>query len=159
VLSGRTRGLIGEPELAKMKPSSYLVNTSRAPIVDPDALVHALRSRQIAGAALDVYDREPLPAGDPLRTLDNVLLTPHLGYATRENYRTFYQQAVDDIAAFLRGSQRGFSTPSRKRRLRREAQKSVSGSSAAAGAPRTAGHRHCRDGVKRARSPTTPHPR
>jgi len=103
VLSDRSRDLIGVPELARMKSSSYLVNTSRAPIVNRDALLHALRSRRIAGAALDVYDREPLPADDPLRDLDNVLLTPHIGYVTRENYRTFYQQAVEDVAAFLRG--------------------------------------------------------
>jgi phosphoglycerate dehydrogenase-like enzyme len=103
VLSDRTRGLIGAPELARMKPTSYLVNTSRAQIVDRDPLLQALRSRRIAGAALDVYDREPLPADDPLRDLDNVLLTPHLGYVTRENYRTFYQEAVEDIAAFLHG--------------------------------------------------------
>jgi phosphoglycerate dehydrogenase-like enzyme len=103
VLSDRTRGLLGEPELAKMKPSSYLVNTSRSPIVDQEALVKAVTSRRIAGAALDVFDREPLPADDPLRTLDNVLLTPHLGYVTKENYRMFYEQAVEDIAAFLRG--------------------------------------------------------
>jgi phosphoglycerate dehydrogenase-like enzyme len=103
LLSDRTRGLIGRPELALMKPSSYLVNTSRAPIVDGDALLDALRSRRIAGAALDVFDTEPLPTDDPLRTLDNVLLTPHIGYVTRENYRLFYQQAVEDIAAFLHG--------------------------------------------------------
>jgi phosphoglycerate dehydrogenase-like enzyme len=102
VLSERTRGLIGAPELGRMKPSGYLVNTSRAPIIDGNALLDALRSRAIAGAALDVYDREPLPADDPLRSLDNVLLTPHIGYVTRENYRAFYGQAVEDIAAFLR---------------------------------------------------------
>jgi phosphoglycerate dehydrogenase-like enzyme len=103
VLSDRTRGLIGAPELAQMKPDSYLVNTSRAPIVDRDALLDVLRSRRIAGAALDVYDREPLPLDDPLRYLDNVLLTSHIGYVTRENYRIFYWEAVEDIAAFLRG--------------------------------------------------------
>jgi phosphoglycerate dehydrogenase-like enzyme len=103
VLSERTRGLIGAPELARMKPSSYLVNTSRAPIVDQEALVEALQSGGIAGAALDVYDREPLPPDDPLRSLDNVLLTPHIGYVTRENYQRFYQEALEDIVAFLRG--------------------------------------------------------
>jgi phosphoglycerate dehydrogenase-like enzyme len=103
VLSDRTRGLIGKQEFAQMKPSSYLVNTSRGPIVDRDALLHALRSRQIAGVALDVYDQEPLPPDDPLRSLENVLLTPHLGYVTRENYSSFYREAVEDIAAFLRG--------------------------------------------------------
>jgi phosphoglycerate dehydrogenase-like enzyme len=103
VLSDRTRGLIGATELARMKPSGYLVNTSRAPIVDRDALVTALRSGRIAGAALDVYEQEPLPPDDPLRGLDNVLLTPHIGYVTRENYQRFYQEALEDIVAFLRG--------------------------------------------------------
>ncbi|QNP68714.1 D-2-hydroxyacid dehydrogenase family protein [Streptomyces roseirectus] len=103
VLSDRTRGLLGEPELRAMRPHAYLVNTSRAPIVDHDALVRALREGWIAGAGLDVFETEPLPADDPLRTLPNVLATPHLGYVTDRNYRTFYPEAVENIAAFLAG--------------------------------------------------------
>ncbi|WP_416969459.1 D-2-hydroxyacid dehydrogenase family protein [Streptomyces sp. 4F14] len=103
VLSDRTRGLLGAPELRAMRPHAYLVNTSRAAIVDRDALVHALREGWIAGAGLDVFETEPLPADDPLRTLPNVLATPHLGYVTERNYRTFYGEAVEDITAFLTG--------------------------------------------------------
>lgn len=102
VLSDRTRELIGARELDAMKPTSLLVNTSRGPIVDQSALLDALRSRRIAGAALDVYDLEPLPPDHPLRALDNVVLTPHLGYVTQENYRVFYGEAVEDIVAYLR---------------------------------------------------------
>lgn len=101
VLSDRTRGLLGEPELRAMRPHAYLVNTSRAAIVDRTALVRALREGWIAGAGLDVFDTEPLPADDPLRSLPNVLATPHLGYVTEGNYRTFYTEAVEDITAFL----------------------------------------------------------
>ncbi len=104
ILSGRTRGLIGSEELRQMKPSAYLVNTSRGPIVDEAALVAALRDRTIAGAALDVFDVEPLPAGHPFRDLDNVVLTPHVGYVSKENYRIFYGDAVEDILAFLEGT-------------------------------------------------------
>ncbi|MBI3709636.1 MAG: D-2-hydroxyacid dehydrogenase family protein [Proteobacteria bacterium] len=103
VLSDRTRGLIGAADLARMKPTAYLVNTSRGPIVDQSALVDAMRAKRIAGVALDVYDREPLPADSPLRQLDNALLTPHLGYVTAENYRLVYPQTVDAIRAFLAG--------------------------------------------------------
>lgn len=103
VLSARTRGLVGRAELAAMKPTAYLVNTSRGPIVDEGALLAALEGRRIAGAALDVYDREPLPPDHPLRRLDNVVMTPHLGYVTVENYRQAYGQAVEDIRAFLAG--------------------------------------------------------
>ncbi|MEX3106650.1 D-2-hydroxyacid dehydrogenase family protein [Streptomyces sp. ST1015] len=103
VLSDRTRGLLGEPELRAMRPHAYLVNTSRAAIVDRDALIRALREHWIAGAGLDVFESEPLPADDPLRTLPNVLATPHLGYVTERNYRTFYGEAVQDIAAYLAG--------------------------------------------------------
>lgn len=103
VLSDRTRGLIGARELGLMKPTAYLVNTSRGPIVDEAALVAALRERRIAGAALDVYDQEPLPADHPLRTLDNTVLTPHIGYVTTDSYRVFYGEAVEDVAAFLAG--------------------------------------------------------
>lgn len=103
VLSRRTRGLIGAAELALMKPTSILVNTSRGPVVDEAALVAALRAKSIAAAALDVYDIEPLPADHPLRDLDNVVLTPHIGYVTRELYEIFYRDAVEDIAAFRSG--------------------------------------------------------
>ncbi|MBE1578281.1 D-2-hydroxyacid dehydrogenase family protein [Amycolatopsis roodepoortensis] len=104
VLSRRSRGLVGAPELAAMKPTAMLVNTSRGPIVDEAALVDALRRKEIAVAALDVYDVEPLPSEHPLRTLDNVVLTPHIGYVTREAYEIFYRDAVEDIAAFQAGS-------------------------------------------------------
>ncbi|GAA1020860.1 MULTISPECIES: D-2-hydroxyacid dehydrogenase family protein [Amycolatopsis] len=103
VLSERTRGLVGAAEFAAMKPSALLVNTSRGPIVDESALVDALRGKKIAAAALDVYDVEPLPAGHPLRTLDNAILTPHIGYVSRETYEIFYGGAVEDIAAFQAG--------------------------------------------------------
>ena len=104
VLSDRTRGLIGKRELSLMKRSSYLVNTSRGPIVDESALVEALRSERIAGAGLDVFDIEPLPKDHPLRTLPNTVLTPHMGYVTIETYRVFYGDAVENIRAFLEGS-------------------------------------------------------
>ncbi|GAA5166797.1 D-2-hydroxyacid dehydrogenase family protein [Amycolatopsis dongchuanensis] len=104
VLSKRTRGLVGAAELALMKPDSLLVNTSRGPIVDEAALVDALRRRAIGGAALDVFDVEPLPADHPLRTLDNAVLTPHLGYVTRDVYDVFFRDAVEDIAAWRAGS-------------------------------------------------------
>lgn len=104
VLSERTRGLIGAPELARMKPSAYLVNTSRGPIVDEEALVEALRSRRIGGAALDVFDVEPLPADHPFRGLDNLLMTPHIGYVTGDTYALWYREALEDIQAFAAGS-------------------------------------------------------
>ena len=104
VLSGRTRGLIGAAELSLMKPSAYLVNTSRGPIVDESALIDALRNGAIAGAGLDVFDIEPLPVDHPLRLLPNTVLTPHMGYVTSETYRVFYGDAVEDISAFLAGS-------------------------------------------------------
>ena len=104
VLSKRTRGLVGPDDLAAMKPAAYLINTSRGPIVDERALVAALEDHKIAGAALDVYDQEPLPAGHPLRRLENVVLTPHLGYVTAENYRVFYGDAVENVRAFLAGN-------------------------------------------------------
>jgi phosphoglycerate dehydrogenase-like enzyme len=103
VLSERTRGLIGARELGLMKRTAYLVNTSRGPIVDEAALVHALREGTIAGAGLDVYDEEPLPPDHPLRRLPRTVLTPHLGYVTEETYRIFYGQALEDIQAYLRG--------------------------------------------------------
>lgn len=104
VLSPRTRGLIGAAELARMKPTALLVNTSRGPLIDEAALLAALRERRIAGAALDVYDVEPLPGDHPLRRLDNVLLTPHLGYVTEDTYRAFYRETVEAIGAFLAGA-------------------------------------------------------
>jgi len=104
VLSVRTRGLIGARELGLMKPGAFLVNTSRAPIVDEAALVAALDRRQIAGAALDVYPVEPLPAGHPMRGLDNLVATPHLGYVTENSYRLMYGMVVEDIAAWRGGA-------------------------------------------------------
>jgi phosphoglycerate dehydrogenase-like enzyme len=103
-LSSRSSGVVGAAELALMKPSAYLVNTSRGPLVDSAALVAALRSGAIAGAALDVYDIEPLPLSDPLRSAPNVVLTPHLGYVTEETYRVFYGDAAEDIVAFANGA-------------------------------------------------------
>ncbi|RKR91108.1 lactate dehydrogenase-like 2-hydroxyacid dehydrogenase [Micromonospora pisi] len=103
-LSDRTRGLIGEAELRSMRPDAYLVNTSRGPIIDEAALLTAVREGWIGGAGLDVFDVEPLPADHPLRTAPNTVLTPHLGYVTRETYRVFYGDAVEDIDAFLAGS-------------------------------------------------------
>jgi phosphoglycerate dehydrogenase-like enzyme len=102
-LSDRSRGVIGAAELALMKPTAYLVNTSRAPLIDGDALLRALEEEAIAGAGLDVYEEEPLPAHHPLTKLRNVVLTPHLGYVTAETYRVFYGQALEDIRAYLDG--------------------------------------------------------
>ena len=103
VLSDRTRGLIGARELGLMKPTAFLINTSRGPIVDERALVEALRGGKIAGAGLDVFNEEPLPADHPLRSLANVVATPHLGYVSEDTYRFFYGQAVEDILAWLGG--------------------------------------------------------
>jgi len=100
-LTPKSRGLIGAPELALMKPSALLINTSRGPIVEEAALLAALRDNRIAGAGLDVYDVEPLPLDHPLRKLDNVVLTPHLGYASQQNYRAYFAGVVDDIRGFL----------------------------------------------------------
>ena len=102
-LSPRTRGLIGARELGLMKPSAYLINTSRGPIVREAALIAALREKRIAGAGLDVFDVEPLPLDHPLRKLDNVVLTPHLGYVVEQNYRAFFAGMVEDIRAYLDG--------------------------------------------------------
>jgi phosphoglycerate dehydrogenase-like enzyme len=102
-LSERSAGLIGARELDLMKPTAFLVNTSRGPIVDQDALLAALEAGDIAGAGLDVYDEEPLPAGHPLRSAPRTVLTPHLGYVTDDGYRIFYAEAVEDIAAFAAG--------------------------------------------------------
>ncbi len=104
VLGPRSTGLLGERELALLRPSAYLVNTSRGPIVDEAALIAALRRNAFAGAGLDVFDREPLPSDHPLRTLPNVVLTPHLGYVTAETYRVFYGQTLENIEAYLAGA-------------------------------------------------------
>ena len=104
VLSPESRGLIGRRELGLMKRSAFLINTSRGPIVDAAALLDALETRRIAGAALDVFDVEPLPVDHRLRRLDNVVLTPHVGYITVEQYRLFYGQAIENILAFTRGT-------------------------------------------------------
>ncbi|MDT7623670.1 MAG: hypothetical protein QOF99_4571 [Pseudonocardiales bacterium] len=103
-LSERTRGLVGAAELQSMKPTAILVNTSRGPVLDEDALVDALRENRIGTAAIDVYDIEPLPANHALRALPNALLTGHIAYVTDDLYRTFYQDAVEDIAAFQAGA-------------------------------------------------------
>ncbi|WP_257169451.1 D-2-hydroxyacid dehydrogenase family protein [Bradyrhizobium sp. SRS-191] len=105
VLSDRSRGLVGAADIARMKPSAYLVNTSRAPIVDEAALLQALREKRIAGAGLDVFPVEPLPVAHPLRGLDNVVLTPHLGYVTEESFRAHYGQMVECISAWLGGAE------------------------------------------------------
>lgn len=104
VLSERSRGLVSRDDLARMKPASYLINTSRGPLVDEAALLALLQQRGIAGAALDTFAQEPLPVDHPLRKLDNVLLTPHLGYVTEENYSRYYQDMVENIAAWLKGA-------------------------------------------------------
>lgn len=103
VLSDRTRGLVTRDDLARMKPTAYLINTARAPIVDEAALLDVLQRRAIAGAALDVFAQEPLPRDHPLRSLDNVVLTPHLGYVTEDNYRRYYSDMVENITAWLDG--------------------------------------------------------
>ena len=102
-LSERTRGLVGTKELGLMKPSAYLINTSRGPIVEQAALLTALRDKRIAGAGLDVFDAEPLPLDHPLRMLDNVVTTPHLGYVSEQNYRAYFAGMVEDIRAWLDG--------------------------------------------------------
>jgi phosphoglycerate dehydrogenase-like enzyme len=103
-LSERSRGLVGAAEIGAMKPSAYLINTSRGPIVDTDALLAALQRGAIAGAGIDVYDTEPLPADHPLRSAPRTVLTPHLGYVTEDTYATFFGDAVDDVLAYLAGT-------------------------------------------------------
>jgi D-3-phosphoglycerate dehydrogenase len=103
VLSQRSRGLVGREDLARMKPTSYLVNTARGPIVDENALLETLQQRKIAGAAVDVFSVEPLPVDHPFRKLDNIVLTPHLGYVTEEGFRSHYNQMVEGIDAWLKG--------------------------------------------------------
>ena len=103
VLSQRSRGLVGAADLARMKPTAYLVNTARGPIVDEAALFETLKARKIAGAAVDVFSVEPLPVDHPFRTLDNLVLTPHLGYTTEETFRAHYSQMVECIDAWFKG--------------------------------------------------------
>jgi D-3-phosphoglycerate dehydrogenase len=102
VLSDRSRGLVGAADLARMKPTGYLVNTARGPIVDEAALLETLKARKIAGAAVDVFSVEPLPVDHPLRKLDNLVLTPHLGYATQETFRAHYSQMIEGIEAWFK---------------------------------------------------------
>ncbi len=104
VLSERTRGLVGAGEIGLMKPTAILINTSRGPIVDESALIEALEGRRIRAAGLDVYDREPLPRDHPLRTLPNLVHTPHLGYVTEGAYREFYPDMVENILAWRAGN-------------------------------------------------------
>ena len=103
VLSDRSRGLVGAADLARMKPTSYLVNTARGPIVDEKALLETLKARKIAGAAVDVFSVEPLPLDHPFRKLDNLVLTPHLGYVTKETFVAHYNQMVEGIDAWFKG--------------------------------------------------------
>jgi phosphoglycerate dehydrogenase-like enzyme len=102
-LSARTRGLVGARELGLMKPTAYLINTARGPIVDETALIQALQARTIAGAGLDVFDEEPLPPGHPFTRLDNTLLAPHMGYVTKDQYQVRYRETVENVEAYLRG--------------------------------------------------------
>jgi phosphoglycerate dehydrogenase-like enzyme len=101
VLSSRTRNLVGAADLARMKPTARLINASRGPIVDEQALISVLQKRQIGGAVIDVFDSEPLPPLHPFRTLDNVLATPHIGYVSRGLYRTFYEDTVSNIRKWI----------------------------------------------------------
>jgi D-3-phosphoglycerate dehydrogenase len=104
ILSARSRGLVTREDIARMKPTAYLINTARGPIVDEAALLEALRAGRIAGAGLDTFSEEPLPLDSPWRKLDNVVLTPHLGYVTEEAYRRFYGDMVEDILAWIDGA-------------------------------------------------------
>jgi phosphoglycerate dehydrogenase-like enzyme len=104
ILSERTRGIIGAADLARMKRSAVLVNTSRGPLVDQEALIAALREGRIAGAGLDVFDQEPLPPGHPILSAPNTVLTPHLGYVTEENYRAYFAGAVEAVLGYLAGA-------------------------------------------------------
>ena len=103
VLSPRSRGLVGDKEIGLMKPSAFIINTSRGPIIDEAALLAALRDKKIAGAGLDTFDVEPLPLDHPLRKMDNVVLTPHLGYVSEQNYKNYFAGVAEDIRGFLDG--------------------------------------------------------
>ncbi len=116
VLSSRSRGLIGARELGLMKPTASLINTSRGPIVDEQALIQALQNGTIAGAGLDVFDEEPLTLDHPLRKLENTVITPHIGYVTTETYKIFFDHTVENIQAFLQGEPvRTMNTPQGKK--------------------------------------------
>ena len=104
VLSDRTRGLIGSEGLSLMKPTAYIINTSRGPIIDEEALIEAVEGGKIAGAGLDVFDVEPLPADHPFRSLDGIVATPHLGYVSRESYQRYFDQGIENIDAWLKGA-------------------------------------------------------
>ncbi len=104
VLSDRSRGIVGVEDLARMKPAAFIVNTSRGPLIDQDALIAALKEGRIAGAGLDVFDTEPLPKDHPILSAPNTFLTPHLGYVTQQNYHAYYQGAVEAIEAFNAGA-------------------------------------------------------
>jgi phosphoglycerate dehydrogenase-like enzyme len=104
ILSERSRGIVGTAELAAMKPTAFLVNTSRGPLVDQPALIAALKEGRIAGAGLDVFDVEPLPSGHPILSAPRTVLTPHLGYSSEENYRAYFKGAVEIIEAFDAGT-------------------------------------------------------
>ena len=104
VLSERSKGLVGAQDIAKMKPSAFLINTSRGPIVDEDALLAALRANKIRGAGIDVYSHEPLPVDHPFRSMDNLVASPHLGYVTEIGYKIFFEHTVEDIREFLKGN-------------------------------------------------------
>src|SRR5258707_15816358 len=101
VLSGRTRGLVGAAELERMKPTARLINAWRGPIIEEKALISVLKNKQIAGAAIDVFDIEPLSPSPPFRTLDNVLATPHIGYVSDGLYKTFYEDTVSNIRKWI----------------------------------------------------------
>ena len=104
ILSDRSRGIIGAADLAQMKPTAFIVNTSRGPLIDQDALIAALKAGTIAGAGIDVYDTEPLPPGHPMLSAPNTMLTPHLGYVTQQNYRAYFEGAIEAVAAFNAGA-------------------------------------------------------
>jgi phosphoglycerate dehydrogenase-like enzyme len=111
VLSPRTKGIVGAAELGLMKKTAYFINTSRGPLVDENALINALENRAMAGAALDVYEIEPLPAAHPFRSLDRLLVTPHIGFVTEEAYKIFYRDTVENIVAWLSGTPVRVSAP------------------------------------------------
>jgi len=111
VLSPRTKGIVAATEFGLMKPTAYFINTSRGPLVDENALINALKNRMIAGAALDVYDVEPLPISHPFRSLDRLLVTPHVGFVTEATYKIFYRDTVENILAWLSGTPVRVSNP------------------------------------------------